>query len=170
VRRQLSTGSGGRPAGGARAWAEGLAWISLSGVAVFVLLVSLLVWVDAQERAESASSAGGEASPVRLEPARPAVRGGAASTVSVPLVAVLRDDQLRPYCFVAVADAHGRVARRRTLELDAVRGSRVLVRRGLHPGDAVLVHGHHGVRAGDRVVELGAGAVRLAEVPVGPAN
>ncbi len=72
----------------------------------------------------------------------------------VPLAAVLRGADTRPFCFLArsgLPDEPGDHAVRRAVAIGAVHGERVVVERGLAPGDRVVVRGQHFLRPGARL-------------------
>jgi len=69
----------------------------------------------------------------------------------VPLSAVLRDVETRPFCFVAAGRGDALRAERRPVEIGALYGERVAIRAGLADGERVVVRGQHFLRAGDRL-------------------
>ncbi len=140
-------------------WPERIAWASVSGGMLGLLLIGLLVWVERLEPVALAVASGPPAGPmvVRVEPVRGELRAPELQgPVSVPLSAVLRGEDLTPYCFVADIGGPHPVARIRALSLGEVVGRRVIVHRGLQPGEAVVVSGQHGVVDGDAVLVLSA--------------
>ncbi len=80
--------------------------------------------------------------------------GAPAATTLVPLSAVLRDVDTRPFCFVAVADGEATRVERRPVELGSLHGERVAVRAGLAPGERLVTRGQFFVRDGDAVQVL----------------
>lgn len=81
--------------------------------------------------------------------------GAPVSGILVPLAAVLRGADTRPFCFVAVDGEDGTRAERRPVSIGAVHGERVVVTDGLRPGESVVVRGQHFLRPGNpvRIVE-----------------
>lgn len=75
--------------------------------------------------------------------------GPAEPLLLVPLAAVLRDVDTRPFCFGAVERGGALHAERRPVTLGEVYGERVAVTSGLAPGDRVVVRGQHFLRPGD---------------------
>lgn len=70
----------------------------------------------------------------------------------VPLRAVLRDADRRPFCFVVDQPPSGApFASRRFVELGQLRGDRLQIQSGLAEGDRVITRGQHYVRDGDPV-------------------
>jgi hypothetical protein len=137
-------------------WPERVAWASFSGGMLGVLLVCLLVWVERldSDRPDVAAPPPAGLVVVEVEPARAEPRiPRREPSVSVPLSAVLRTAEGRePYCYVVEAGPRAGVARARRLVLGEVAGSRVEVRGGLAPGEAVLVRGQHEVVDGTALV------------------
>jgi len=69
----------------------------------------------------------------------------------VPLAAVLRGADTRPFCFLAAERDGALRAERRPVTLGDVHGERVAITGGLAPGDRVVVRGQHFLQAGDRL-------------------
>ena len=59
--------------------------------------------------------------------------------IFVPLEAIHRDFEARPFVFVAQGNPQKSMERR--IELGALIGERVLILKGIEPGDAVIVRG-----------------------------
>jgi len=72
--------------------------------------------------------------------------------VLVPLVAVLRDVGLQPFCFVVSGSSGDLRVERREIELDGLQGDRVGVVAGLSPGEQIVVEGQHFLAQGDPIV------------------
>lgn len=73
------------------------------------------------------------------------------SELLVPMAAVLRDADTRPFCFLA-SDADGGLrAERRPVVTGAVRGDRIAIESGLREGERLIVRGQHFLRPGDTV-------------------
>lgn len=73
--------------------------------------------------------------------------------LALPLGAVLRDSEERPFCFVARGPASPLRAERRPVELGDVVGDRVVVAAGVELGERVVVRGQHFIHDGDAVLE-----------------
>lgn len=69
----------------------------------------------------------------------------------VPLPAILRDADTRPFAFLVEQNERGAHVRRQSIELGAIDGDRVSVRNGLSEGEMLVVRGQHFLRDGDRV-------------------
>lgn len=77
--------------------------------------------------------------------------GEASRSLAVPLAAVLRGVDARPFCFALVDASDGLRAERRPLELGIVSGALVAVLAGLDPGERVVTRGQHFLSPRDRV-------------------
>jgi RND family efflux transporter MFP subunit len=67
----------------------------------------------------------------------------------VPMSAVLRDADTRPFCFLAVERDGALRAERRRVTTGAVRGDRIAIASGLAEGEQLIVRGQHFLRTGD---------------------
>jgi RND family efflux transporter MFP subunit len=67
----------------------------------------------------------------------------------VPMSAVLRDADTRPFCFLAVERDGVLRAERRRVDTGAVRGDRIAIAAGLAEGEQLVVRGQYFLRAGD---------------------
>lgn len=67
----------------------------------------------------------------------------------VPMSAVLRDADTRPFCFLAVERDGVLRAERRRVTTGDVHGERIAIASGLSEGDQLVVRGQHFLRAGD---------------------
>jgi len=92
--------------------------------------------------------------------------GETSPQILVPLGAVLRDAETRPFCFAVADGERGPAAERRPVRIGAVHGNRVAVLEGLAPGDRIVVRGQHFLRPGRplRVVD-GGDAADTAQTP-----
>jgi len=77
--------------------------------------------------------------------------GAAEPVLLVPLAAVLRGADTRPFCFLAGGRDGALRAERRPVTLGDVHGERVAIASGLAPGDRVVVRGQHFLQPGDRL-------------------
>jgi RND family efflux transporter MFP subunit len=69
----------------------------------------------------------------------------------VPMSAVLRDADTRPFCFLAVDGDGALRAERRRVSIGDVHGDRIAVVSGLREGEQLIVRGQHFLRAGEAV-------------------
>lgn len=142
---EIHPGTGRSHAGryAAEGWRERVLCQSLAAGLVGCLLVGLLLWVedlDATRRTPDVAAG----RPVRVELVR-------VELPSLPLTAVLRDGDFRPFCFVLERREGRSRVRRRPVVLGDVRRDRVAIAGGLHDGDWVVVRGQHRLRSGDAV-------------------
>jgi len=80
------------------------------------------------------------------------------ASCTVPLVAVLRGIDSRPFTFVVIGEGVDLRVQRRRITLGGLRGSRVSVIAGLEAGDRVVSRGQDLVTVGDAVAIVGEGS------------
>jgi membrane fusion protein (multidrug efflux system) len=80
------------------------------------------------------------------------------ASCTVPLAAVLRGVDSRPFAFVVIGDGVNLRVERRRVTLGGLRGSRVAVVAGLEAGDRVVSRGQDLVTVGDAVAIVGEGS------------